>query len=59
MYKIGIIWCGFLSLFIINELAFRLSDLGYDVWLGNTRGNIYSRKHAWLDIDTPEYWQFS
>lgn len=40
-------------------LAFRLADLGYDVWLGNTRGNIYSRAHHDLDPEEAEFWQYS
>jgi len=41
-------------------LAFRLAQEGYDVWLGNYRGNIYSRDHCTLLPDKDqEYWKFS
>ncbi|XP_017954583.2 lipase 1-like [Drosophila navojoa] len=42
-----------------NGLAYILYDQGYDVWLLNTRGNIYSQKHVNPNIQPAEYWSFS
>lgn len=43
-----------------NNLGFELAKRDYDVWLGNARGNLYSRKHPKLNPETDmDYWNFS
>lgn len=36
--------------------AIILARLGWDVWLGNNRGNYYSHQHAYLDNNSKEYY---
>ncbi|XP_061386647.1 lipase 3-like [Musca vetustissima] len=40
-------------------LAYTLVENGYDVWLGNTRGNPYGGYHPKLSTDSREFWRFT
>ena len=43
---------------IHDSTGYLLSDAGYDVWLGNFRGNYYSMAHQELDPEEFEFWDF-
>jgi len=41
-----------------KSLPYMLVDLGYDVWLGNNRGNKYSYKHISRSPKEDKFWDF-
>ncbi|KOB73274.1 Lipase 3 [Operophtera brumata] len=49
----------FMTLGPDNALSFLLADAGYDVWLGNARGNKYCRQHVTLSPEDVRFWNFS
>lgn len=42
-----------------GDLPFILADAGYDVWLGNFRGNYNGRGHVNMSTDDENFWKFS
>jgi len=50
------------SIFVSNlphqSLAYILADAGYDVWMGNNRGNTQSKKHMFRPLNSSAFWDF-
>lgn len=42
-----------------ESLAYILVDNGFDVWVSNTRGTRYSNRHATLNPNSHEYWNWT
>lgn len=43
------------------RVAYVMADAGFDVWLPNHRGNIYSRQNLFKNPDNPadDFWDFA
>jgi len=41
-----------------KSVGFHLVNSGYDVWVGNNRGNKYSQSHTDPNISRYDYWDF-
>ncbi|XP_075975603.1 lipase 3-like isoform X2 [Anticarsia gemmatalis] len=41
------------------SLAYVLADEGFDVWMGNSRGNKHSIKHKTLNYTSAGFWKFT
>lgn len=42
-----------------TSLVYMLADAGFDVWMGNSRGNRYSNRHRSRNNQTQVFWDFS
>ncbi|CAK1554129.1 unnamed protein product [Leptosia nina] len=42
-----------------NSLPFLLLENGFDVWLANSRGNVFSKRHVSVGLNSSEFWDFT
>ena len=40
-------------------MALQLVDNGYDVWMTNSRGTVYSNEHISLTVEDKQFWNFT
>ncbi|KAG7196122.1 cholesterol esterase [Scheffersomyces spartinae] len=58
----GLLMCSEIWVTMLEEdknLPFLLHKYGFDVWLGNNRGNKYSQKHLHYPSLSTKFWNFS
>lgn len=41
-----------------QSLGFILADAGFDVWMGNVRGNTYGLRHIKFPLHSDQFWNF-
>ena len=41
-----------------ESFAFLLADAGFDVWMGNVRGNTYGLRHIKYKTNSNKFWDF-
>ncbi|KFK25651.1 hypothetical protein AALP_AA8G142000 [Arabis alpina] len=42
-----------------QNLPLILADQGFDVWMGNTRGTRFSKRHKYLNANQPAFWNWT
>ncbi|XP_039294802.1 lipase 1 [Nilaparvata lugens] len=42
-----------------RDLPYMMYEAGFDVWIGNVRGNLYGRNHVNMSVLDPKFWEFS
>lgn len=41
------------------DLSLQLADMGYDIWVTNSRGTCYSNAHMNYTVKDKEFWNFT